>query len=178
MLRLTFILLLLFFTGAAFAGLPLGEVPPLVVLKDDSGSKMDGSPWSSKELISAKLHVLFYADPDEGGKNSHVDDALKAENFSPEKYTTVAILNMAATWIPDAVINFKLKSRQEEDKSTVFVKDLEKTLVQQWGLKDDESNIMLFGKDGKLLYSGAGKFTENQVQELLKIIRDELAKTL
>ena len=88
----------------------------------------------------------------------------------------VAILNMAATWIPDAVINFKLKSRQEEDKSTVFVKDLEKTLVQQWGLKDDESNIMLFGKDGKLLYSGAGKFTENQVQELLKIIRDELAK--
>jgi hypothetical protein len=38
----------------------------------------------------------------------------------------VAILNMAATWIPDAVINFKLKSRQEEDKSTVFVKDLEK----------------------------------------------------
>jgi predicted transcriptional regulator len=35
---------------------------------------------------------------------------------------------------------------------------------------------MLFGKDGKLLYSGAGKFTENQIQQLLKIIRDELLK--
>ena len=30
---------------------------------------------------------------------------------------------MAVTWIPDAVINFKLKSRQEEGKSTVFAKD-------------------------------------------------------
>ena len=55
-----------------------------MVLKDDSGSKLDGSPWSSKELISAKLQVLFYVDPDEGGINSHVDEALKAEKFSPE----------------------------------------------------------------------------------------------
>ena len=176
MLRLTLFLLFLFSSGVSFADLPLGEIPPFLVLKDDSGSKVDGSPWSSQELISAKLQVLFYVDPDEGGINSHVDEALKAEKFPPEKYGMVAILNMAATWIPDAVINFKLKSRQEEDKSTVFVKDFEKTLVQQWGLKDDDSNIMLFGKDGKLLYNAAGKFTENQIQQLLKIIRDELLK--
>ncbi|MGY8697769.1 MAG: hypothetical protein ACKVIP_03745 [bacterium] len=49
---------------------------------------------------------------------------------------------MAVTWIPDAVINFKLKSRQEEGKSTVFAKDFEKALVQQCGLNDDDSKFM------------------------------------
>jgi hypothetical protein len=32
-------------------------------------------------LISAKLLVLFYVDPDGGGINTHVDEALKAEKY-------------------------------------------------------------------------------------------------
>jgi len=36
-------------------------------------------------LISAKLLVLFYEDPDEGGINTHVDEALKAEKYGMEE---------------------------------------------------------------------------------------------
>ena len=70
---------------------------------------------------------------------------------------------MVANWIPDAVINFKLKSRQEEGKSTVLAKGFEKTLVQQCGLKNDDKNIMLFGKDGKVLYSVEGEYPESHI---------------
>ena len=63
---------------------------------------------------------------------------------------------MAATWLPNMMINIKLKSKQEKHKSTVNVKDLEKILVKKWGLKDDDSDGMLFGKDGKVLYSVDG----------------------
>ena len=70
---------------------------------------------------------------------------------------------MAVTWIPDAVINFKLKSRQEEVKSTVFAKDFEKALVQQCGLNDDDSKFMLFGKDGKVFYSFEGEYPESHI---------------
>ena len=81
---------------------------------------------------------------------------------------------MAATWLPNMVINIKLKSKQEKHKSTVYVKDLEKILVKKWGLKDDDSNIMLFGKDGKVLYSVDGKFTDTQVKEIVKTVWDNL----
>ncbi len=69
------------------------------------------------------------------------------------------------------MINKKLKIKQEEYKTTVYVKDLKKTLVEKWGLSDDSNNIILFGKDGKVLYSVDGEFTESQVQELINVIK-------
>ena len=81
---------------------------------------------------------------------------------------------MAATWLPNMVINIKLKSKQEKHKLTVYVKDLEKILVKKWGLNDDDSDVMLFGKDGKVLYSVDGKFTYTQVKEIVKTVWDNL----
>ena len=81
---------------------------------------------------------------------------------------------MAATWLPNVKINKKLKSKQEKYKTTVYVKDLEKSLVDKRGLSDDNNNVMLFGKDGKVLYSVDGENTETQVQELIKVIKDNL----
>ncbi len=72
------------------------------------------------------------------------------------------------------VISIKLQSKQENHKSTVYVKDLEKILVKKWGLKDDDSDVMLFGKDGKVLYSVDGKFTDTQVKEIVKTVWDNL----
>ena len=96
------------------------------------------------------------------------------KNFPSGKYGSVAVINMAATWMPNVAINIRLKSKQEEYKSTVYVKDLEKTLVQKWGLSDDNSDVMLFGKDGKVLYSVDGKFTDSQVKEIVKAAWDNL----
>lgn len=67
-----------------------------------------------------------------------------------------------------------MKSKQEKHKSTVYVKDLEKILVKKWGLNDDDSDVMLFGKDGKVLYSVDGKFTDTQVKEIVKTVWDNL----
>ena len=156
------------------AELPLGEIPPKIVLQDDLGGRLDGTPWSSEELVSGKIIILFYVDPDESELNNHVTVAIKSEKFPSEKTGSVAVINMAATWLPNVKINKKLKSKQEKYKTTVYVKDLEKSLVDKWGLSDDNNNVMLFGKDGKVLYSVDGKYTEAQVQELIKVIKDNL----
>ena len=156
------------------AELPLGKIPPKIVLEGDLGGRLDGTAWNSEELISGKVIVLFYVDPDESELNNHVSDALKAEKYPPENYGSVAVINMAATWLPNFAINIKLKSKQENYKSTVYVKDLEKTLVKKWGLNDDDSDVMLFGKDGKVLYSVDGKFTDTQVKEIVKTVWDNL----
>ena len=156
------------------AELPIGEIPPKVVLKGDLGGRIDGTQWSSEELVSEKVIVLFYVDPDESELNNHVSDALKAENYPKEKYGSIGMANMDATWLPNFSINMKLKSKQEKHKETVYVKDLDKTLVKKWGLSDDNSDIIVFGKDGRVLYSVDGKFTDAQVKEIVKVVWDNL----
>ena len=156
------------------AELPIGEIPPKVVLKGDLGGRIDGTQWSSEELVSEKVIVLFYVDPDESELNNHVSDALKAENYPKEKYGSIGMANMAATWLPNFAINMKLKSKQEKHKETVYVKDLDKTLVKKWGLSDDNSVVVVFGKDGRVLYSVDGKFTDAQVKEIVKVVWDNL----
>ena len=156
------------------AELPIGEIPPKVVLKGDLGGRIDGTKWSSEELVSEKVIVLFYVDPDESELNNHVSDALKAENYPKEKYGSIGMANMAATWLPNFAINMKLKSKQEKHKETVYVKDLDKTLVKKWGLSDDNSDVIVFGKDGRVLYSVDGKFTDAQVKEIVKVVWDNL----
>ena len=165
---------LMLFPTMVLAELPIGEIPPKVVLKDDLGGRLDGTQWSSEELVSGKVIVLFYVDPDESELNNHVSDALKAENYPKEKYGSIGMANMAATWLPNFAINMKLKSKQEQYKSTVYVKDLEKTLVKKWSLSDDNSDVVVFGKDGRVLYSVDGKFTDAQVKEIVKVVWDNL----
>jgi len=106
--------------------------------------------------------------------NALTESSVPAENYPLDKYGSVGVANMAATWLPNFAINIKLKSKQEKYKSTVYVKDLEKTLVKKWGLNDDDSDVMLFGKDGKVLYSVDGKFTDTQVKEIVKTVWDNL----
>ena len=174
MRTLATMIFLMLFPTMVLADLPIGEIPPKVVLKDDLGGRLDGTHWSSEELVSGKVIVLFYVDPDESELNNHVSDALKAENYPKEKYGSIGMANMAATWLPNFAINMKLKSKQEQYKSTVYVKDLEKTLVKKWGLSDDNSDVVVFGKDGRVLYSVDGKFTDAQVKEIVKVVWDNL----
>ena len=138
------------------------------------GGRLDGTQWSSEELVSGKVIVLFYVDPDESEFNIHASDALKAENYPKEKYGSIGMANMAATWLPNFAINMKLKSKQEQYKSTVYVKDLDKTLVKKWSLSDDNSDVVVFGKDGRVLFSVDGKFTDAQVKEIVKVVWDNL----
>jgi len=172
----TFSVLMIFLLSALplSAELPLGEIPPKIILEGDLGGRLDGTAWNSEELISGKVMVLFYVDPDESDLNNHVSDALKAENFPLDKYGSLGVANMGATWLPNFAINIKLKSKQAKHKSTIYVKDLEKTFVKSWGLNDDDSDIILFGKDGKVLYSYDGKFSDAQVKELIQAVKDNL----
>ena len=171
---LTIKIILILVPTMLLAELPIGEIPLKVVLKGDLGGRIDGTQWSSEELVSEKVIVLFYVDPDESELNNHVSDALKAENYPKEKYGSIGMANMAATWLPNFAINMKLKSKQEKHKETVYVKDLDKTLVKKWGLSDDNSDVIVFGKDGRVLYSVDGKFTDAQVKEIVKVVWDNL----
>jgi hypothetical protein len=151
----------------------MGETPPTVELREKLGGRLDGKPWSSEEL-RGKVHVLFYVDPDEKDTNNDASEALDKEKFPSDKYQSVGIINMAATWLPNFAISSSLKDKQKRYPRTIYVRDDKKVLVNAWKIADDSSNVLAFDKQGKLIFRKDGKLTTDEIQGLIKAIRDHL----
>ena len=160
-------------TASVAQGLKVGAPAPEVTLEDKLGGRVDGTAWKSNEL-TGKVHVLFYVDPDEQKLNEHVEQALKKEKFPLDRYDSVAIVNMAATWIPNFLISKRLKKKQAEFGYTTFVKDQGKVLVRAWGLKDNSYHVVVFDKSGNVVWSKGDKLNDTDISDLITTIRRNL----
>jgi YtfJ family uncharacterized protein len=163
----------LFLMGASLMAVELGKVPSTVIISGENGGKLDGSTWSSS-MLKGKIYTVFYVDPDKKDVNNALADALKAKKFDRKKVNSVAILNMAATWLPNALIESKLKDKQKKFPHTLYVKDKKKVLVKKWSLADDNSDILIFDKKGKLIYKKFGKVSVTEIQKVIKLIEKHL----
>ena len=153
--------------------LSVGEVPKDVTIEGDNGGLVAGGAWNSV-ILKGKVHVLFYVDPDEKDVNEDFAEALKKEKFNHDSFQTVAIVNMAATWKPNLIIETILKSKQKKFPKAIYVKDKHKVLVKMWDLEDDSSDILVFDKSGKVLYSRAGKLDKAEIEKVLTLIKENL----
>jgi hypothetical protein len=151
----------------------LGQVPPQVALQENLGGRLDGAAWRSDEL-KGKVHVLFYVDPDEKDTNNDASEALDKEKFPAEKFQSVAVINMAATWMPNFAISMSIEDKQKRYPRTIYVRDYKKVLVDAWKIADDSSNILAFDKQGKLIFRKDGKLSPEDIQKLIKAIKDNL----
>jgi predicted transcriptional regulator len=46
--------------------------------------------------------------------------------------------------------------------------------VEKWGLADDNSDILIFDKKGKLIYKKFGKLSKKEVSSVLALIQKNL----
>ena len=162
-----------FLINQAAQAIEIGEIPPKVELREKLGGRLDGKPWSSEEL-QGKVHVLFYVDPDEKDTNNDASEALDREKFSSDKFQSVGIINMAATWLPNFAISSAVKDKQKRYPKTIYVRDYKRVLVSAWKIADDSSNVLAFDKKGKLIFRKDGKLTAEEIQTLIKVIHDHL----
>jgi predicted transcriptional regulator len=171
-----FAFLAIFSVCTPLLGAPkVGDKFPPAALSGEAGGKVDGSPWSSAE-ITGKIWAFFYVDPDKKSTNEKMEAALKAENFPKDKYSSMAVINMDATWLPNAAIASALADKQKEFPNVVYAKDLKKALVKQWGLKDDSYNVLVFNKDGSLLYYKADALSDADIKEMIGVIRKAIGE--
>lgn len=166
-----FLLPLLF--SLSLSAVEIGQTLPTVTLDEDKGGRVTGEAWSSSEL-KGKVHLLIYVDPDEKDLNNDLSDAVKAAELDRSKYASVAIINMAATWKPNFAINSALKSKQEKFPHAIYVKDMDKHVVNAWGVADDNSDIILFDKEGTVLFYHEGKVEGDQINEVIKLIKEHM----
>ncbi len=156
------------------SAITLGEVPSSVVIQNDNGGMVqDGSAWNSSS-IADKVYVMFYVDPDEKDTNNEFSATLKEKKYDRSNYGSLAIINLAATWKPNFVIETLLESKQEEFPDTIYVKDKNSVLVNEWKVEDDASNILIFSKRGELLFYKSGKMSKEDISNAIKIIEDNL----
>lgn len=160
---------------AAAAELAIGMPAPGVELSGELGGTLDGESWSSETLHGA-LHLLYYVDPDHPRMNHRLNQALAAERFDPELLRSVAIINIKATMLPKFLIRRGLRGKQKEFPHTTYVQDLGKVLVDAWGLVDHTHNILLFDREGRLVFRGDGEFSDDQLRELLQKIHELLGR--
>ena len=166
-------ILTVFMINQAVQAVEIGEIPPRVELKEKLGGRLDGKPWSSEEL-QGKVYVLFYVDPDEKDTNNDASEALDREKFSSDKFQSVAIINMAATWLPNFAISSSLKEKQKRYPTTLYVRDNKKVVVNVWKIADDSNDVLAFDKQGRLIFRKDGKLTEGDIKMLIGVIRDHL----
>ena len=173
LIKIMMVVLGVFLINQAAQAIEIGEVPPKVELKEKLGGRLDGKPWSSEEL-QGKVHVLFYVDPDEKDTNNPASEALDKEKFPEDKFHSYGIINMAATWMPNFALNIALKEKQEKYPKATYVRDYKKVLVKAWKIADDSSDVLVFDKKGKLIFKKEGKLNAEEIQRLIKAIRDNM----
>ncbi len=166
------VLFLFLFVGSSMA-VELGMVPSAVTIDGENGGRIDGTSWESS-MLRGKIYTVFYVDPDERDLNNPLADAIKAKNFDRKKVNSVAIINLAATWLPNVILESKLKEKQRKFPHTTYVKDKKKILVKEWKLADDNSDILIFNKNGKLIYKKFGKVSDEEIQDVIALIEKNL----
>lgn len=156
------------------ADLEIGQIATKFKLSGDSGARTTGEPWSSDELLGTKITSFFYIDPEERAKNEPLEAAYKKADFPRDKHQSVAVLNMAAAWYPNSILNSQLEKKQKEFPHTVYLKDFKKVFVSGWGLKDDSVNLVIFDKDSKVLYLKKGPLSDKEIEDALALIRSKI----
>ena len=164
---------IILFLGSSFLSyaLSVGEIPSNIVIDKVNGGTSEGKAWHSSSL-KGKVHTLIYMDPDKRDDSKLLLDALAKLNYSEAVYSTVAIVNLAATWMPNAILQSKLKSKQKELKNMEYIFDKTKFLVKKWQLKDDASNVFVLTKQSKVIYAKSGKLNSKDVIHILDKINE------
>ncbi len=158
----------------SLSALSVGEVPKAVTLSGDNGGLVKGDTEWNSQSIKDKVYVMFYVDPDEKDTNNHFSAALKAKKYDRANYGSLAIINLAATWKPNFAIESILKDKQVEFPDTIYVKDKNSVLVKEWKIEDDASNIIIFAKNGKVLFYKSGAMSDDDMTKAMKLIEDNL----
>jgi len=166
-------LLLLALTALSlFAEVDTTKPLPTMVLQGDDGGYYSGKPWNS-EMLKGKTTMLMYVDPDEKNKGEVFKPTIEGfeKDLDFDKFQILVIINLNATWKPDAIIKKMMKSKVDNYPKRTYILDAKSILVKGWGLPDDAYNTLIIDKDGKVIYQHAGDWDEKEMKEVDTLVR-------
>jgi uncharacterized protein len=142
----------------------------------DSNDKPRSLPFLGEKIIT-----IFYTDPDAKDVNDPLSDALKAKNFSKDKYAGVGVANCKDSWVPNSAVRMKARQKEKQFPGSIILLDENKAFSTAWGLGDcnDAGVVIVVGKDKKIKFIKAIKKQDESkaiTVAVLKIVEEEMAK--
>lgn len=169
------LLFFIFFQISAAFSKQLTPTPIEMQFLQTEGGYVTGKAFSTQDF-KGKITALFYVDPDHRTINDEANQKLQAEAFNLSFYQSFAIINMAATWLPNAILDSALKKSQKEFPNTHYVKDLNKSFVNKWKLADDNYQTILLNEKGDVLFNHVGVLDQMKTKELIQLIKEEISR--
>ena len=164
------------FLGLLSANVELNKPLPSVTLSGDSGY-YNGKEWSSN-MLKGKTTMLMYVDPDEKYKGeefkAYIEKMEKELDFN--KFQILVVLNTGATWKPKFLIKKLMDNKLKKYPKRIYVFDNGSKLVKEWGLRDDEYNVVLIDKDLKPIYQHKGKWSKEDMENFYKLVKKQINK--
>ena len=153
----------------------VGKLVQSVILKN-ANDKNIAIPNIGKQVV-----VIFYTDPDSKDVNEPLSNAIKAKNYTKEKYSSIGVGNCADTWLPNSAVRLGARQKEKEYPNSVILLDFDHVLLKSWNLNDcnDKGVIIIIGKDQKIKYISYVKSQEESkaiIPMVLKTINEELLK--
>jgi len=157
------------------AELKVGDKASDFNLKDSTGKEY----FLDHPQFKGKVLYIAYVDPDEKDTNNHVEDALKKERESggldKTRYEGFGIVNLKASLMPNFLLKAAIKSKQEKTGATIIL-DPDYTILNQWGLKNDSSDIVVLDKERICRYVYSGKLPQEELVKMIQIIKEYQVK--
>ncbi len=166
---------LLLLSLSLMANPTVGSKLPHIILDGSDGSYVQGGAWDSS-MLDGKTTMLMYVDPDEKSKGEIFKPNIEAfeRDLDFSKFQIVVILNLSATWKPNALIEKLLENKMTDYPKRIYVMDKNSVLVKKWNMVDDEYNTLVLDSQTKVLFSHSGKWNKNDMKNIDKIIRDNI----
>ena len=156
----------------ALYGIEVGERAARVSLQPPQGYCVASKKPFDTGSLTGRVTLFVYVDPDKRGENEEFFAAIKRQHFPSERFNSVVVVNMAATWLPNFILSSILQKKQRDYPRTLYVKDFAKTFVKAWGLRDNAMNIVIFSRNGRVLFVHAGKLSPAQQRRALAILKE------
>lgn len=159
----------------------VGEHFPLVNVANKGEVQVDNgefsySDWSSAQLDGRVIVVQHLAGRTSTKElNDPLMNIIADANFTPDVYNTATIVDTDdAVWGTSVIVNSSLKDNKEMYPTAIFVIDADGSTREQLELPKESSSIFLLNKEGKVLFAKDGALTENEITEVMGMIRANL----
>ena len=163
----------LFIFSTHLKALELNKKLPVAELSGENGGRLDESPWKSDEVVG-KVTAIFYVDPDLKDLNAKFSEALQAKKYSKEKFQSIAIINMKATWAPNFAIRSSLRKKQKQFPHTLYLRDRKRHLISAWGIPDEQYNVILTDAMGTVIYKFYGEMKEDEIAQAIALLDERI----
>ena len=146
-----------------------------LTLSGDNGGIITGEEWNSR-MLKDKTTIMMYVDPDKKSDGELVTPIIELfeNDLDLNKFQILMVVNLEATWRPNAIIKALVKSKAKDNPNRTYIVDAKSILVKEWKLANDEYNVVVIDNSSKIIYSHIGEWKKSELVELDKLVRKQV----